>query len=217
MGKGTFMETQTLTAEPVADLGLVPAESLFPISLGVYHKMIEYGLLTEHDKVVLLDGMLVKKMTRYPPHVRATNRTFRAMSALLREGWDVRKEDPILLPTPAAGRDSQPEPDVFVVRGGPDDLPDRHPGPADIALVVEVADSSLREDRKALARYAWAAIPVAWLVNLNARTIEVHTRPTGPTEPAQYQDVTIYGEADEVPVVLDGREVGRIAARDVLP
>ena len=97
------------------------------------------------------------------------------------------------------------------------DYADRHPGPADLALVVEVADSSLREDRKGLARYAWAGIPVAWIVNLNDETVEVYTRPTGPADPAKYEEIKVYQKDDHVPVVVDGREVGRVAVADLLP
>jgi hypothetical protein len=83
--------------------------------------------------------------------------------------------------------------------------------------VVEVADSSLGEDRKGLARNAWVNIPVAWIVDLKSRAVEVYAQPTGPARPAKYQDVVVYGEGDEIPLVIDGRELGRIAVRDVLP
>ena len=78
---------------------------------------------------------------------------------------------------------------MTVIRGTILDYPARKPGPADVALVVEVAESSLREDRKVLARYAWANIPVAWIVNLNDRAVEVYTGPTGPADPADLRKI----------------------------
>jgi Uma2 family endonuclease len=194
-----------------------PLDHLYRIPLEVYHGIADHGLLGPRDKVVLLDGLLVKKMTRKPPHVTATQRVVNALGRVIPPGWYVRKEDPLALPAGPAGRASEPEPDVAVVRGGVDDYADRHPGPADVALIIEVADSSLREDREGLTGYAWANIPVVWVVDLNGKVIEVYTLPTGPARPARYQDLTTFGAADEVPVVIDGREVGRIPARDLLP
>lgn len=193
------------------------AARMYRFPLDVYHGMLEHGLLTEHDKVVLLDGLLVAKMTRGPRHSTSTRRVVKALERLPLEGWHIRKEEPILLPAGPGVRDSEPEPDAAVVRGDDDLYVTRHPGPADIALVVEVADNSLREDRAGLAVYARAGIPVAWLVNLKDRAVEVHTRPPGPARPASYGDTKVYGPDDHLPVVVDGREVGWIAVRDVLP
>lgn len=209
-------DTQSL-AEAVLETLAVPADRLYRISLDVYHGMLEHGLLTEHDRVVLLDGLLVAKMTRGPRHSKSTGRVVKALERLPLEGWFVRKEEPILLPAGPGVRDSEPEPDAAVVRGNDDLYTDRHPGPADVTLIVEVADSSLREDRAGLARYARAGIPVAWLVNLKDRAVEVYSNPTGPFDPAKYQDVVVFRAGDEVPVVIDGREVGRIPAREILP
>ena len=86
-----------------------------------------------------------------------------------------------------------------------------------LALVVEVTETSHRKDRKALTRYAWAGIPVVWIVDLVGRTIEVHSNPTGPAAPAGYRETTVYREGDEIPVFLDGREAGRLAVGELLP
>jgi Uma2 family endonuclease len=194
-----------------------PLDRLYRMPLDVYDRAVELGLLGPDDKVVLLDGLLVNKMGRNPPHVVSAYLTAHALERAVPPGWFVKKEDPVALPTGALRRDSEPEPDVAVVRGTIYDYQSRHPGPPDTALLVEVADSSLSEDRKGLGRYARAGIPVAWIVNVNARTVEVFSDPTGPVEPARYQEAVTFGEGDTVPVVLDGQEVGRIAVRDLLP
>lgn len=194
-----------------------PADRLYRMPLDTYERLAELGLLGPADRVALLDGLLVTKMGRNPPHVVSTHLVWQALGRVVPPGWFVKKEGPIGLPAGPAGRDSEPEPDLSVVRGAVRDYATRHPRPADMALVVEVADSSLREDRQALARYAWAEIPVAWVVNLNDRTVEVYTHPSGPTLPARYRTMTAYGAADAVPVTVDGRVVGHVAAREVLP
>jgi len=195
-----------------------PVDWLYRMPLDVYDRLAEVGLLGPSDRTELLDGLLVRKMTKGHPHIVATHLTRDALAAVLPGGWFVFKEDPVALPTGPGGYASEPEPDVSVVRGAIRDYLARHPDPQDMALIVEVADSSIREDRvKKLVRYAWAGVPVAWLVNLVARTVEVHSQPTGPAAPARYQEVAVYGEGDDVPVVVDGREAGRVAARDLLP
>ena len=106
----------------------------------------------------------------------------------------------------------------IVIRGDPDDYPDLHPGPDEVALVVEVADSTLRRDRSTKKRiYARAGIPVYWIANLIESRFEVYTDPTGPADQPDYRQRQEYGPDDEIPVVLDGVEVGRLLVRDLLP
>ena len=127
-------------------------------------------------------------------------------------GWYVDTQEPVTT------TDSEPEPDVAVVRGDLDDYLDRHPGPHEVALVVEVADSTLRRDRGTKKRlYARAGIPVYWIANLIESRFEVYTDPTGPAEQPDYRQQQEYGPADEIPVVLVEKEVGRLVVRDLLP
>ncbi len=85
-------------------------------------------------------------------------------------------------------------------------------------MSVVVSDSSLRRDqgfKKAI--YAKAGIAVYWIVNLIDRRVEVYTDPTGPAAQPDYRVRHDAGEADQVPVVIEGREVARIAVRELLP
>jgi len=208
-----------LVVEPVRGNG-TEADALgrlYRMPLTVYDEVARIGLLGPSDKTELLDGLLVTKMTKGDPHIAATHLTWEALAAVVPRGWYVRKEDPVALPTGPSGHASMPEPDLSVVRGTVRDYLTHKPGPGDTVLVVEVAESSLHDDRAKLVRYAWEAIPVAWLVNLNDRVVEVHTNPTGPATPARYQDVAAYGPSDRVPVVIEGREVGQVAVADLLP
>ena len=106
---------------------------------------------------------------------------------------------------------------MVVVRGTNDDYRDRHPGPT-VVLVVEVSDSTLRRDqgfKKAI--YAKAGIAVYWIVNLIDRRIEIYSEPSGAGEAADYRVRADVAETENVPLVIDGLEITRIAARDLLP
>ena len=107
---------------------------------------------------------------------------------------------------------------LYVVRGEPRDLRDRQPSPEEVVLVVEVADSTLATDQGAKKRvYARAGILVYWIANLVEGRFEVYTEPTGPAEQPDYRQRQDYGPDDEIPVVLDGAEVGRLPVVDLLP
>ncbi len=87
---------------------------------------------------------------------------------------------------------------------------------ADCCLVVEVADRSLADDQgKKLAGYAWAGIPVCWIINLRAGQVEVYT---GPNPAAgQYGNHVDDRPGQAIPVIIDGQVVGQIAVADLLP
>ena len=98
------------------------------------------------------------------------------------------------------------------------DFAKRHPGPKDAVLIAEVADSSLRRDRGQKKRlYARARVREYWIVNLVERQVEVHSEPTGPGRKPDYRERTVYAATDAIPVVIDGREVGRLSVADLLP
>ncbi len=127
-------------------------------------------------------------------------------------GWDLRIQSAVTLV------DSQPEPDIAVVRGSAVNYENNHPGPADIGLLIEVADSSLLRDQRDKTRiYARAGIVCYWIVNLLDRRIEVYTQPAGPTAVPAYGSFQIYQPGDNVPLVLDGNTVATVAAADLLP
>ena len=190
----------------------VPTEPIWRLSVAQYHEMIRTGIVTEDDPVELLEGWLVQKMGKNPPHRLAKRLTREALERLVPPGWYVEEQEPVTTD------DSEPEPDVSVVRGQPRQYLDHHPGPQDVALLVEVSDATLGRDRGLKKRvYARARVPVYWIVNLPERRVEVYSDPSGPAEQPDYRQRQGYGEADEVPLVIDGREVGRIPVRELLP
>jgi Uma2 family endonuclease len=190
----------------------VPDVPIWRLSVDEYHAMIEAGILKSGDPVELLDGWLVQKMTKYPPHGAAIGLVSQGLRGVLPAGWAIKNQDPITTTT------SEPEPDVVVARGNYRDYVDRHPGPGDLALVVEVSDTTLATDRGRKKRlYARAGVIIYWIVNLVENQVEIYTDPSGPAEPPDYGNHQDYRPGDEVPVIIDGREVGRLRVQDLLP
>jgi len=179
-----------------------------------YDRMVERGILPETNRFELIEGRIVEKDVKNLAHPTATRRTMRAIERLLPPGWHVRKEDPVRIPN----RRSEPEPDLAVVRGDDDAYEDRHPGPQDVALVVEVTRSSVAKDRKLARVYGRGGIPVYWIVNLPRRRLEVYSHPV-PVAPiaGAYPPPTILGEGESVDLTIGGQVAGRIAVADLLP
>ena len=168
---------------------------------------MEAGILDD-PKVELIQGLLVRKMSKNRPHSIAAGRLFRHLDGLLPPGWHTEKEEPVRIPD-----FDEPEPDVAVVSGALEDHV-RPPGPGDLAVLVEVAESLLDRDQdEKQAAYARAGIPFYWIVNLVDRQVEVYADPRG----GRYQDCHVFPAGSEVPVVIAGAEVGRIAVDAILP
>jgi Uma2 family endonuclease len=181
-------------------------------SVAEYHKLIDIGLLTENDNLELIEGYLVHKMSRNPPHDSCIHLTLRMLLRCLPPAWSLRMQSAITL------SDSEPEPDLAVVCGDERTYAARHPLPADVGLVIEVADSTLLGDRADKGRiYARAGLAVYWIINLIDRQVEVYSSPlsSGPS-PAYGQRID-YGAGDQVPLILDGALMANILVRDLLP
>ncbi|HZY89283.1 MAG TPA: Uma2 family endonuclease [Gemmataceae bacterium] len=201
------------TIPSMGGLPPIPPVPIRRFTVDEYHRMIDAGILREGDRHELLNGWIVPKMTRNPPHDLALGLVEDALLQRMPAGWFRRGQSAVTVSS-----DSEPEPDVAVVRGDRRDYGSRHPGPQDMGLAVEVSDSTLAQDRTVkLQIYARARVPVYWIVNLPDTRVEVYTDPTGPDPAPAYRQRRDFGPADEVPLVLDGAEVGRIPVRDLLP
>lgn len=182
------------------------------ISVEQYHAMIDQGILRPEDPVELLAGLLVRKMPKNSPHSGITRLLRKVLSALMPGRWFVDTQEPVTT------LDSEPEPDLLVIRGDESEFLDAHPTPAQVGLLVEVAASSLARDRTVKKPiYANAGIATYWIVNIAARTIETYSDPTGATEAADYRHCEIFHVGDNVPVVLDGVTVGHVAVASLFP
>lgn len=171
-----------------AELQTEYLHSLRRLSLDDYHWLIERGYFERNpilcDPVELIDGYLVEMSPNHPPHAFAVNRLSATLLLALHERAFLRTQSPITLKT----QQSEPEPDVVVVEPPDHKYMKRHPGPDDIFLVCEVADSSLAYDRKVkLDLYARAGIGEYWIINLNDQVLEVYRQPVVVGRRAAYQ------------------------------
>jgi Uma2 family endonuclease len=172
-----------------------------------YGRLLAQGILGEDDRVQLIEGEIVEVSPQNAPHATAVCLLEEALRRAFGSGFTVRVQLPLAL-----GPDSEPEPDVAVVRGSPRDYRDHHPTGQDTLLVAEVADVTWRFDRERKGRvYARSGVPEYWILNLESRTLEVHRRPQG----EEYAEVIVLAEGDEVSPLE--RSDARLAVSDLLP
>jgi len=187
--------------------GVVP----YKLTVRQFLKMIDANVFPEGVRVELLGGVLVG-MTTNDLHNFVVTRLANLLRPLIPPGWTLREEKSVQL-----GRFWRPEPDITVLRGQDGAFFQRSPRGADIGLLVEVADSTYTKDSGLKLRsYAAVQVPVYWLVNLGKSQVEVHSEPRGRKRLAHYHKIEIYDLQADVPVVLDGQELGRIAVRGML-
>jgi len=164
-----------------------------------YHRMAEAGILSEDDRVELIEGELVTMSPIGSRHAACVAR----LTALLFpvEGRGILwVQNPIRL-----GARSEPQPDVALLRYRPDFYASAHPGPEDVLLVVEVAETSADADRSLkIPLYARYGIPEAWLVDLLEERIEIYRHPT----PQGYRSLHIAHRGETVsPTALPDLEL----------
>ena len=137
-----------------------------------FARMGEAGILTEGDRVELIDGE-VREMTPIgPPHAWIVDRLTVLVATRLAGTAHLRVQGPIRL-----GRHTEPQPDLSVSRNA-QAYTNRHPDADDLLLVIEVSDSSLQYDREEkVPRYGKAGVPETWLVDVSARTVTAYTGP----------------------------------------
>lgn len=179
----------------------IEPELFRPLRRAEYDRMVELGMFQD-ERVELIRGVLVKMSPQRAPHASTLQKLLRVMMARLEERFSLRIQSPLAL-----SDDSEPEPDVAIVPLG--DYEIEHPSTA--TLVIEVADSSLKKDRGKAALYASAGIGEYWIVNLVARTVEVHASPEGD----RYAEIRTVREGETVrPSALPDVE---IAVAEILP
>jgi Uma2 family endonuclease len=137
-----------------------------------FHRLGEARVLSEDDRVELIDGEIVHMTPIGPRHASCVRRFIALLSPLAAGRAIVDAQDPLQL-----GTHDEPQPDVVLLTLRPDFYRDAHPGPADSLLVIEVADASIAYDRTVkLQRYAVAGVSEVWIVNLSDDLIEVYRR-----------------------------------------
>lgn len=187
------------------------ADFLWRMSVETYHQLIDLGTFQPDDQIELIHGYLVKKMPKNRRHAQVTQALLALISQIIGfgKGWFLSVQDPITL------QESEPEPDIAVIRGSYADY-SRHPGPSDVGVVIEVSDSSLDYDvlvKKEM--YALDKVSQYWVVNLKDRQIEVFTDPFNSETHSGYRQQAIYLDGDVLPLVLDNVAVGQLQIGEI--
>lgn len=146
----------------------------YRLSVQGYHKLGEAGILTERDKVELIDGELFHRSPVGSRHAAHLDRLTALLFSVLGSQVIVRVQSPVCL-----GEYSEPEPDIALLQPRDDFYEAAHPQAADIALLVEVSDTTLGFDREVkMPLYAQAGIAEAWILNIAEHCIEVYSQPS---------------------------------------
>ncbi len=158
-------------------------------SVDEYYKMIEIGILKDYEKAEIIEGELIQKMPIGDKHASVVDYLNRFFVKNVSDDILVRVQNPLRL-----SDYNEPEPD-FVLADLTKYDGKRHPRPAEVLLVAEVSDSTLKYDRDVkLPLYAEAEIPEVWIVNLPSEIVEVHSKPAV----GLYQLVKIYNRGETV-------------------
>jgi len=162
----------------------------YPISVLMYHVMANHGAFAPDERVELFEGEIVEMSPIGSLHVRCVNFLSSFLNQLFGATRIISVQNPILL-----NDLSEPQPDIAVVQFREDFYRDSLPSAGDISLIIEVADASVEYDRsKKFPKYAAAGIPEAWLVNLEAERVEVHSIAKATT----YGMVKIYQRGENI-------------------
>ncbi len=146
---------------------------VYRLRVDAYHHLIEQGVFGEDDRVELIDGELLRMPPINPGHAGKNKRLIQLFSTRIGNRAVLSVQDPVTLP-----EHSEPEPDLMLLRPQADFYELANPGPGDVLLLVEVADSSLRFDREVkVPLYARHRIPEVWLLDLKRKRLEVYRDP----------------------------------------
>jgi len=155
-----------------------------PLSVEEYHRLDEFN--ENGRRTELIRGIVIEKMSKSPLHWSVAKRLYDSIYALLAEGFVVRQEAPLTF------ADSEPDPDIAVVRGRESDFIATHPSAAE--LVIEVAVSSAALDRENASLYAEAGVKEYWIILAAERRVEVYRLPRD----GRYQEQRQYGSGDTI-------------------
>jgi Uma2 family endonuclease len=207
----------SLANAPATSIGPMPAiepESVpFRLTADDYFRLVESGIIPGDRRVWLWGGYLYEKMAKKQAHAVSTSKVTTALGKVLPDGWCLWPENPV-----EVAPDKVPLPDLSLVRGSADDYRDRRAAASDVGLIIEIADTTIRDDLGLkLEQYARASIPEYWVINLVAHRVEAYSRPALHEGQGVYEAVEYFGSHDDVPLRLEGRAVARVPVRALLP
>lgn len=171
------------------NLSITPAKIRF-WNVSEYHYLGEKGILHPEEKIELIEGQLIKMSPKGTLHTAATRRIAKTLTNLLVNKAAIYTQDPIEL-----NDNSEPEPDVSVVKIDPNDYVTHHPQTEEIYLIIEVADSSLEYDCEIKAKlYAKSGIKDYWVIDVRERKLHLFRKP----QKTGYETKEILSEIDSV-------------------
>ncbi|MBC1240957.1 MULTISPECIES: Uma2 family endonuclease [Nostoc] len=142
-------------------------------TIAEYHRLTELGFFCEDDRVELIRGEIVQMAAKSTSHSVCSTRLYRELFKLVAEKAILRGQEPIII-----ADDSEPEPDLVIVKNRPDEYLEAHPSPSDILVVIEISNSTLQYDRDVkLSLYAKAGISDYWIFNLVDNYLESYSEP----------------------------------------
>jgi Uma2 family endonuclease len=187
-----------------------PVEMPYLFSVDEFYRMIDLDIFPDEARVGLWEGRVYEEMGKKHPHSFSWAKLNATLFPILPAGWSLWTECSI-----AISPDKAPMPDMAIVRGDIEVYRHRRPVAADVGLLIELADTSLKIDTGAkLKAYARAGIPAYWVFNLRQDLIYVYTDPI-PAEDC-YGSMTTIDREGSIPFVLDGEQVAMIPASTVL-
>jgi Uma2 family endonuclease len=183
----------------------------YRLNVDQFVRSIEVGVFPEGPRLELLGGILVTPAIETLPNDYVVGALGEDLRKLVPAEWLVREQKALTL-----GRYSRPVPDLAIVRAPRSLYGRRAPTEQETALIVEVGGASYRVDRGLKWRLAAsAAIPCYWIANLAGRQIEVYSDPTGRGRSASYRQASTFGPDAKVPLIIEGREFGLLAVREI--
>jgi Uma2 family endonuclease len=189
----------------------VPEFPVARMTVPEYLSLVDKGFFGDR-RVELWEGWVVDRMPHGSVSAKIIAMLTRWFGKKLSDQVSVRPQLPIQL------RKSCPEPDVAIANGPDSIYDDRHPKPDEIQLLIEVADSSLQDDRTIKSRmYAGAGIKEYWIVNCEERQIEVYTDPHAAAKMPRYRKLTTYLPGQTLPVHVAGKKLGDLAVNELFP
>jgi Uma2 family endonuclease len=142
-------------------------------TIAEYHRLAELDFFREDERVELIKGEIIEMAAKGKSHSTFNRRLIRELTQLLGNRATLQNQDPISIPP-----NSEPEPDLAILRNRADDYFIDHPTPSDILLLIEISNSTLKYDQEVkLPLYAEAAISDYWIFNLVNNILECYSEP----------------------------------------
>lgn len=175
----------------LSPLDSIATDALKKWTVEDYHRMSEYGILDSAERTELIAGYVTLMSAKRTPHITALRLLATQFdNYLLNRPFFASTQDPIYIDS-----HSEPEPDLAIIRGSVLDYAEQHPRPEDVVLLVEVADSTLKQDRDIKDKiYASVGIAEYWVQDLKNNCLHVFRNPT----PSGYSSKTVLSTSDKV-------------------